>query len=338
MFTELIEHTILITSFVFIMMLLIEYINVKTRGSWQKKLKKNKIGQYLLCVILGAVPGCLGAYTVVSLYSHGVVSFGALVATMIATSGDEAYVMLSLYPSTAILLFAILAVIGFAVGFLVDKFYKNQGKLFEKLGHTFQIHEEVSEKVLPKGYIIKQLKNITLERTLLISVLGLFLILILTDFIEPHEESWVRLTLLGGTLFALFVVITVPDHFLEKHLWDHVLKRHLLRIFLWTFGTLLFIHLIESYLDVESWIQAHTVIILLVAVLIGFIPESGPHLIFVTLFASGSIPFGVLLASSIAQDGHGALPLIAFSRKGFIILKVINVVIGFIAGLITILF
>jgi len=337
MFTELIEHTILITSFVFIMMLLIEYINVKTRGSWQNKLKKSKIGQYLLCVFLGAIPGCLGAYTVVSLYSHGVVSFGAIVATMIATSGDEAYVMLSLFPSKAILLFALLAAIGFVIGFLVDKFYTSQGKLFEKLGHTFQIHEEVTEKVLPKGYIIKQLKNITLERTLLISVLGLFLILILTDFIEPHEESWVRITLLAGTLFALFVVITVPDHFLEKHLWDHVLKRHLLRIFLWTFGTLLFVHFIESYLDVESWIQAHTVIILLVAVLIGFIPESGPHLIFVTLFASGSIPFGVLLASSIAQDGHGALPLIAFSRKGFAILKVINVVVGFAVGLASIL-
>jgi hypothetical protein len=130
----------------------------------------------------------------------------------------------------------------------------------------------------------------------------------------------------------------VPDHFLEKHLWDHVLKRHLLRIFLWTFGTLLFIHIIESYLDVESWIEANTIIILLVAVLIGFIPESGPHLIFVTLFASGSIPFGVLLASSIAQDGHGALPLIAFSRKGFIVLKVINVLIGFVVGLMAILF
>jgi hypothetical protein len=257
---------------------------------------------------------------------------------MIATSGDEAYVMLSLFPSKAILLFALLAAIGFVIGFLVDKFYTSQGKLFEKLGHTFQIHEEVAEKVLPKGYIIKQLKNITLERTLLISVLGLFLILILTDFIEPHEESWVRITLLAGTIFALFVVITVPDHFLEKHLWDHVLKRHLFRILLWTFGTLLFIHFIESYLDVESWIQAHTVIILLVAVLIGFIPESGPHLIFVTLFASGSIPFGVLVASSIAQDGHGALPLIAFSRKGFIILKVINVLIGFVVGLVSILF
>ena len=318
-------------------MLLIEYINVQTRGSWQQKLKKSKLGQYTVGVVLGAVPGCLGAFTVVSLYSHGVVSFGALVATMISTSGDEAYVMLSLFPLKAIMLFILIAVIGFFVGYLVDKFYKSQGKLLEKLGHPLQLHEDELCDCYPKGYIIKQLKAITFERTLLISSLALILILIIAATIEPYEESWVRITLLAGTLFALFVVITVPDHFLEKHLWAHVLKKHLLRIFLWTFGALLVIHLLEGYLDVEAWVQAHTITVLIIAVLIGFIPESGPHLIFVTLFANGTIPFGILLASSISQDGHGTLPLLAFSRKGFLILKIINLLVGFAVGLIAIL-
>ena len=337
MFLEIVKHTILITSFVFIMMLLIEYINVQTRGSWQKKLKKSKLGQYTVGVILGAIPGCLGAFTVVSLYSHGVVSFGTLVATMIATSGDEAYVMLSLFPLKAILLFVIIALIGFFIGYIVDKFYKRQDKLLEKLGHPLQLHEDELCDCYPKGYIVKQLKAITFERTLLISTLALILILIVTPSIEPYEESWVRITLLAGTLFALFVVITVPDHFLEKHLWGHVLKKHLLRIFLWTFGALLVIHLLEGYLDVEAWVQAHTITVLIIAVLIGFIPESGPHLIFVTLFANGTIPFGILLASSISQDGHGTLPLLAFSRKGFLILKIINLLVGFIAGFVAIL-
>ncbi len=78
--------------------------------------------------------------------------------------------------------------------------------------------------------------------------------------------------------------------------------------------------------------------VLIIAVLIGIIPESGPHLIFVTLFASGTIPFGILLASSIALDGHGALPLLAVSNRGFITLKVINIIVGFGIGLAAILF
>jgi len=32
----------------------------------------------------------LGAFTVVTFYSHGIVSFGVLVATTVTTSGDEA--------------------------------------------------------------------------------------------------------------------------------------------------------------------------------------------------------------------------------------------------------
>jgi hypothetical protein len=338
MLLEILKHAILITSFVFIMMLLIEYINVQTHGSWQNKLKKTKFGQYALGVFLGAIPGCLGAFTVVSLYSHGVVSFGALVATMIATSGDEAYVMLSLFPLQAIFLFVILSAVGFLVGYLTDKFYKNQAKLIEKLGHSLQLHEEELCDCYPKGYIIRQLKEITFKRILLLSILILFLALILLGTIEPYEWNWVRITLLAGTLFALFVVITVPDHFLEKHLWAHVLKRHLLRIFLWTFGALLVIHLLENYIDVEAWIQTNMYIVLIIAVLIGIIPESGPHLIFVTLFASGTIPFSILMASSIVQDGHGTLPLLAVSKKGFIYLKLINIAAGFLLGITGLLF
>ena len=338
MILEVLKHAILITSFVFVMMLLIEYINVQTHGSWQNNLKKSRFGQYALGIILGAIPGCLGAFTIVSLYAHGVVSFGALVATMIATSGDEAYVMLSLFPTKALLLIVILSIVGFAAGYLVDKIYAKQEKLLEKLGHSLQLHEDELFDYYPKGYILKQLKEITFERVLLLSILSLFLTLILIGTIEPYEWNWVRVTLLAGTLFGLFVVLTVPDHFLEKHLWEHVLKKHLLRIFLWTFGALLVIHFLENYIDVEAWIQTNMYYVLIIAVLIGIIPESGPHLIFVTLFASGRIPFGILLASSIAQDGHGALPLLAVSKRGFITLKVINIIVGFAVGLVAILF
>ncbi len=56
------KHALMITSFVLIMMLLIEYINVQTRGSWQQSLKKTRIGQYVLGGSTGChsrLPGCL---------------------------------------------------------------------------------------------------------------------------------------------------------------------------------------------------------------------------------------------------------------------------------------
>jgi len=65
---------------------------------------------------------------------------------------------------------------------------------------------------------------------------------------------------------------------------------------------------------------------------VGIIPESGPHLVFVTLFSQGTIPFAILLANSIVQDGHGTLPLLAVSARAFIWLKVVNIVIGLVLG------
>lgn len=63
------------------------------------------------------------------------------------------------------------------------------------------------------------------------------------------------------------------------------------------------------------------------------IPESGPHLIFLTLYAQGAVPFSVLLASSILQDGHGMLPLLADSRLDFLRIKAINFSVGLLLGL-----
>jgi len=100
-------------------------------------------------------------------------------------------------------------------------------------------------------------------------------------------------------------------------------------------GTLLVLHLLESYIDINEWIKSNYYIVLFLAVLIGIIPESGPHLIFVTLFAQGLIPFSILMASSIVQDGHGTLPLLAETKKGFVILKMINVIVGLVFGLFT---
>jgi hypothetical protein len=77
---------------------------------------------------------------------------------------------------------------------------------------------------------------------------------------------------------------------------------------------------------------------ILLATAIGIIPESGPHMIFVTLFAAGVVPFPVLLASSISQDGHSSIPLLAESRKSFLWAKLINCAVAVAAGLVAMLF
>jgi len=333
MIIETLKHALMITSFVFVMMLIIEYLNVQTRGSWQNSLQKSKWLQYSLSAFLGATPGCLGAFTVVALYAHNIVSFGALVTVMIATSGDEAYVMLSMFPGKTFLLILILFLIGIAAGFVTDILFKPGSIMIKRLDRTLEIHNEDECVCFPKGDILNQLKNFTLQRGLLIVALALFIAGLMFNQLGPLQWNWIKITFLIGSLSSLFIVSTVPEHFLEEHLWEHIVKVHIPRVFLWTFGALLLMYFLIDYLDLEAWIKANYLIVLLIACLIGLIPESGPHMIFVTLFAQGSIPFSILLASSVVQDGHGMLPLLAESTRGFVSVKIVNFTVGLIVGL-----
>jgi hypothetical protein len=147
-----------------------------------------------------------------------------------------------------------------------------------------------------------------------------------------------RISILLLSAISLFIVATVPDHFLEDHLWEHIAKQHVPRIFLWTFGTLLAMYVLIGQLHLESVIRENQWFVLTGASLIGLIPESGPHLMFVTLYAEGIVPFGILMASSIVQDGHGMLPMLAHSKRAFFVIKLINLIIGFLFGAIIITF
>ncbi|RLC48638.1 MAG: hypothetical protein DRI23_10230, partial [Candidatus Cloacimonadota bacterium] len=155
--------------------------------------------------------------------------------------------------------------------------------------------------------------------------------------IGPGSWNWVRITIVITSFVALFIVVTVPEHFLEEHLWQHIVVVHIPKIFLWTFGTLFAVHILLEFIDINTWIASNMFIILAIALLVGIIPESGPHLIFVTLFASGTIPFSILLASSIVQDGHGMIPMLADSKRGFLFVKAVNIIVGAIVGIIGLL-
>ncbi len=322
-----------ITGFIFVMMLVIEYVNVQTKGIWEKGLKGNRWRQYLISAVLGAIPGCLGAFTVVALFSHRLVSFGALVAAMIATSGDEAFVMFAMFPQKAALITLLLFVIGILAGYVTDKFYDPKWVTEKFAEKKLPLHEEPHCTCFQKDKLLNYLLRPSVYRFVVAILVLLLMVAVITGVLGGGEKVWLRVTLLLSLAFSFFIVVSVPEHFLKEHIWNHIIKVHIPRIFLWTFGTLLVIHFLMNYIDIQSWLSDNLLIVLLVAVLVGIIPESGPHLIFVTLFAQGTIPLSILLASSISQDGHGMLPLLAESKRSFLVVKLINIGVALFFGL-----
>ncbi len=65
-------------------------------------LRNAKGWQVPLAALLGATPGCGGAVVVVAAYSSGNVGFGAVVATLTATMGDAAFLLIATRHSKAL--------------------------------------------------------------------------------------------------------------------------------------------------------------------------------------------------------------------------------------------
>jgi len=265
-------QTLKILAIVFVLMVAVELAELRFGEAMRRVLTQRRGLQYVVAAALGVTPGCVGAFLVVSLYKTGLVGFGALAAVMLATAGDEAFVMLTTIPRTAVWIFGLCFLVGIVGGALADALvHKVRLRLCESCGA--EVH-------------------------------------------PGHETrlSW--------------------SHFLVEHVYGHIIRRHMVSLFLWLFLTLLVLHVAKQHVDLEALLPTNLPPLVALAALIGLAPESGPHFVFVWLFADGLIPFSVLAASSIAQDGHAVLPLLAYAVKDVAYVKVYTAIVGLVVGLV----
>jgi len=323
----------MITLFVFVMMLLLDFVNVLSRGKTTLLVRGGAWRQYLLSSFLGTTPGCLGAFLNVSFYVHGLIGFGALVGGMIATSGDEAFIMLALFPRDALMLFGCLFILGILAGWLSDKIVGLlKLKTCRECIHQ-QIHKVEEVKLFDGKSLIQDILHVSLPRLLLLAVFLFVLVGMIFGLFGPATWGWKKITLVSLTTVALGIIAACTDHYLREHIWDHIVKKHLWSVFLWSFFAMLLVEMGFQHLDLEDFVRNHLEWVGLLAVLLGLIPESGPHMVVVMLYSKGLIPFSVLLASSIVQDGHGMLPLISYTVRDSLLVKLLNLLFGVAAGL-----
>ncbi|KPJ50012.1 MAG: selenocysteine protein [candidate division Zixibacteria bacterium DG_27] len=329
---HILKHSVVITIFVFGMMLITDYLNVLSRGKMASLIRGGRWRQYTTASFLGATPGCLGAFMNVSFYVHGLIGFGAIVGGMIATSGDEAFVMLALFPKTALLLFLLLFALGIVLAWLTDKV----APLF-KVKPSEECEVELVHESHVEGQLFgpqawrRALSSFGFRFTLFFLVIILVLLAVL-GLLGPPSWNVERGFLLTILLIIGVTTATVSDHYLKEHIWRHIIKEHLWRVFLWTLFALLVVQLVLHYWDLGSFVEAHMVWVLVLSALVAVIPESGPHLVFVMMFTQGLVPFSVLLTSSIVQDGHGMLPLLSYSVRDTVKIKLFNLVYGLLIG------
>ena len=349
--TDVVGQIVVITFFVLSMIMVLEYLNVFSKGHVHSFMQRNKSLQILISAFLGVIPGCIGTYTAVSLYTHNVIGFGALIANLIATTGDEAFWMMSKMPDKALLIFVGLFALAVVVGYVTNIFVSKRSNSCGQESH-FVLHTTHDHHHSLHGNIIENLRHISAHRLILLVSIIVFIVLTLCGFLGEHhhhegeteieasEEKFnfiVSIISMVLSAVTLFVIVRVPEHFLEDHIWHHVIGQHFWKILTWTSIALVLVFVVKEVCDIKTWVEQFSegsvyVFCMVAAILIGLIPESGPHAVFIMLYCNGVMPLGALLANCIVQDGHGAIPLFAESKKDFFIVKGIKVVLAAAVG------
>ncbi len=153
MIAEVFLETVKILSMVFVLMTLVEYLVLRFEEEIKRKVTGRPWTQYVAASALGAIPGCMDAFFVVSLYISGVVGFGALSSVMLSTAGDEAFVMLAMIPDAAIQVFAACFALGVVGGYLGDLFAE---KLDLKLCKSCEVPIHKVEKRVDLRHFLKE--------------------------------------------------------------------------------------------------------------------------------------------------------------------------------------
>ena len=144
-----------VTVFVAAMVFLFSWLQCATAGKFVDAIRANKKWQPAIGALMGITPGCGGAIVMMPMYARGYVTYGTVIATLIATIGDAAFVLIgaALTDSSFIAPVVAVHVISFSVGifwgYLIDFQSVTPQQPLGKYGPTFEdtmpLQDEVEE-------------------------------------------------------------------------------------------------------------------------------------------------------------------------------------------------
>jgi len=124
--TSMRDAFLAVTVFVAAMVLLFSWLQYATSGRFVEYIREREKLQPVIGALMGLTPGCGGAIVMMPMYARGYVTYGTVVATLIATLGDSAFVLIgaavtdSSFIAPLLAVHAISFVVGVTWGYLVD--------------------------------------------------------------------------------------------------------------------------------------------------------------------------------------------------------------------------
>jgi len=288
-------------------------------------LKKARGLQVPLAALLGATPGCGGAVIVVAAYSSGNVGFGAVVATLTATMGDAAFLLIAIRPEAALVVLPLSFTVGIVAGWIVDRF--NKIDLTPDPSKHCEIAPVIGKvRWQDYGYALIAAPGLIIGITQL-SGANIFAI---------YNPSLIFIIALTGTFLGIFIWATSPLKAMTN-LADHPLTRMAEEtsfISIWVIGAYLAYDYADAFagLDLEAAFRSVGPLLPLLGVLVGFIPGCGPQVLIATLYINGVVPFAALIGNAISNDGDALFPAIALNPKAAIVATAYSAIPALVVG------
>lgn len=311
-------------------------------------MREHPVYEILLAACLGALPGCGGAIIVVTQFTRGMTSFGAVVAVLTSTMGDAAFLLLAQKPADAALILSISVVVGCISGFVVNLFHK--GNTDSLLGAAAKIPqadalcgpEPSATRKQVLHWSVRFWKAVFLPALLAAFAVALQwdidVILSLPEGTTELVGAACALTIL--TLWALtsdltgYSSVTSEEPTTRHEGWLNKSVLDTQFVTSWVVLAFLAFELPVQLLGVdlagifESW----GAVVVLSAILIGFLPGCGPQILVTGLYINGSVPFSAQLGNAISNDGDALFPAIALAPKAAALATVYSAIPAFIVA------
>ncbi len=368
------EETFLhVGALISISILLFGYINYKTSGKFVDIISNNKKYQPLIGSIMGVLPGCGGSIILMPLFIKNKVSFGTIVASLISSMGDSAFLLIAsdfkIYLTISIISLLTAIITGYAVDIFnlgeklnIRKDNKNNNIFNRK---TFGLRTESNNNIECVACDENKINNISRLEYEIIHGIGykiyltllivgfVFMVLshsgIESDFIEAIHSLEEIIAILG--IISSFIYMFLSKKIVKNENYDQTehklesLKETLIHciseisfVIVWIFLAYIVYDVIILISGGEealvSVILGTGVLAVFAGALLGLIPGCGVQIIVMSFYLKGSLPFAALVANTISQDGDALFPLIAMDKKAAFWATLITTIPAILIGLI----
>ena len=285
-------------------------------------LQRDTSWQVPMAAALGAMPGCGGAVIVITQFVTGRLSFGSVVATLTATMGDAAFLLLAREPLTGLAMIALGFVVGTLSGWAVN--FIHGGEFLR--GKALNTECPVLGCLFPEDWKTRPIDRVwmlVLVPGLAIGLFSAFQLdvdaLIGNSIIEsPATLSGV----VGGTLAFFMRMMPQRQRILRvcSPIGESLIRRTVEDtnfITVWVIAAFLVFELSVHVLglDLKNLFDGWALLTPLIAVLLGFLPGCGPQVLVTTMYLAGLIPLSAQMGNTISNDAAALFPAIAIAPK-----------------------